>query len=131
MTPNRNYEWKVWKYPTARNPYLSPYDLFFRIDHHHPDKIPHPHHAVTTTHRIIVSPCETEDETLGYRCSCSFQMIQEDNQTRLFKYALRSKHTPVILNSAPYLPIALPQKQNLMNVFLHNVLNRTAIATAF
>ena len=86
---------------------------------------------MTTTHRIIVSPCEAEDETLGNRCSCSFQMIQEDNQTRLFKYALRSKHTPVILNSAPYFPIALPLKQNLMNVFLYNVLNRTAIATAF
>jgi len=74
---------------------------------------------------ICKSPCLTEEETLQYRCSCSFQIMQKDIETKLYQYSMREKKEPIVLESKPYFPIALSKIQRLMDVFLHQVLNHT------
>lgn len=52
---------------------------------------------------IQIHPCTSEEETLRYRCNCSFQMILvNENQ---FFYAMREKGRPVLLGSSTF-PIA-------------------------
>ena len=71
---------------------------------------------------IIASPCTSENETLGYRCSCSFQMVLHP-QTQMYQYAMREQQTPIVLETPPYFPIALSNIQQLMEVFLDHVFN--------
>ena len=80
---------------------------------------------------IIKSPCQKENETLGYRCRCAFQMIQLPRDEKAcetqFFYAMRQNKKPIILTEQPYFPIAIPQIQYLMNAFLNDVLNKRSI----
>lgn len=77
---------------------------------------------------IKLSPCEMEEETMGYRCSCSFQFVEEEeervsreidmgNTTTMLRYAIRSNREAIILNGNPFFSIALPRIQLMMDLF--------------
>ena len=52
---------------------------------------------------VQIHPCSTQEETLRYRCNCSFQMILDDADR--LHYAMRQKRKPVLLKSSMF-PIA-------------------------
>merc|ERR1740124_1665202 len=66
--------------------------------------------------KIILIPCQSDEDTLSYRCSCSFQMIplsndddddmDDDDEDRiiLLQYAMRKAKTPIPLKG-DYFPI--------------------------
>jgi tRNA (uracil-5-)-methyltransferase len=68
--------------------------------------------------KICTSPCKSEDETLGYRCSCTFQIVKDQNQ---HYYAMRHQKKPVLLGNLSF-PIANKRIQRAMAGLL-NALN--------
>jgi len=81
-------------------------------------------------------PCQTEDETIGYRCKCSFQILHEetkkneadaeeldDERQYEYQYAMRHKGEPVALTGIPFFPVANPRIQLAMQHFFTEVLN--------
>lgn len=61
------------------------------------------HHFIVDS-KLVTEPCRNEEDTLAYRCSCSFQIIQQDTSSkdehtsrRMMNYAMRQNHTPVLL----------------------------------
>lgn len=67
----------------------------------------------------IISVTATDEESLGYRCKCTFQIIQDGST---FHYATRSKGEPVLLDSSIF-PIANQRIQNAMEGLREQVLN--------
>jgi len=65
-------------------------------------------------------PCNGESESRDYRCSCSFQILREDEDDdgSLLLYAMRQNARAEPLN-ASYFPIALPRIQRAMSQLLH------------
>ena len=61
---------------------------------------------------VVRLPCLTRDETLGYRCSCSFQLLSNP-----FRWAMRNNFAPVALNTDRF-PIALGRIQEAMAQFV-------------
>ena len=45
--------------------------------------------------KLHISPCTSDDETVGYRCKCSFQLVRDD-QDRL-QYAIRQQGRPIVI----------------------------------
>lgn len=69
---------------------------------------------------IIVSfPCKKEEDTLGYRCKCSFQVIFDGSR---YHYAMRHKQEPVALESFSF-PVANRRIQSAMRELWERVLN--------
>ena len=75
---------------------------------------------------VQLRPCQTSEETLGYRCQCSFQIVSNklngeggaiyDN----YQYAMRSGGNVLVLSS-PTFPIANKSIQLSMERFLQNI----------
>jgi tRNA/tmRNA/rRNA uracil-C5-methylase (TrmA/RlmC/RlmD family) len=75
-------------------------------------------------------PCTSLQETRGYRCKCSFQIIMVTTQMDHlnpqgkyyyhYQYALRERQQPVVIDS---FPIANRRIQTLMTVFRDDILN--------
>ena len=63
---------------------------------------------------ITMAPCQSEEETFGYRCICTFQLILEKNQ---YQYAMRHRNEPVVLGTAAF-PIATRRIQQAMTLLL-------------
>jgi len=57
--------------------------------------------------------CQTEEDTRGYRCRCSFQLIVDDHQK--LHYAIRQDQRPTLIDS---FPIASRRIQNAMKGLL-------------
>jgi 16S rRNA G966 N2-methylase RsmD len=70
---------------------------------------------------ILSLPCSTEEDTLGYRCKCSFQLIQEST-TNQFQYAMRKGGEPVAIGS-PIFPVANRRIQVAMKDLMEKALN--------
>jgi len=66
--------------------------------------------------KILTIPCESEKETLNYRCSCSFQMIPS-SKARGLQYAMRMAKRPIPLGG-DYFPIATRRIQCVMRDIL-------------
>lgn len=58
-----------------------------------------------------------ENETLNYRCVCSFQIVSLNNNLH---YAMRSKHVAVPLG-ADFFPIATPRIQEVMKKMIYQI----------
>ena len=71
---------------------------------------------------IHTIPCMTYDETVNYRCSCTFQIISKDGDSEGdLQYAMRSANQAIPLGG-DYFPIATPRIQNVMKLvvkYLH------------
>jgi tRNA/tmRNA/rRNA uracil-C5-methylase (TrmA/RlmC/RlmD family) len=63
---------------------------------------------------ISVAPCQREEETFGYRCICTFQLVLEHNR---YQYAMRHKNEPIVLGTAAF-PIATKRIQQAMTLLL-------------
>ncbi|CAB9522880.1 tmRNA (uracil-C(5))-methyltransferase [Seminavis robusta] len=82
--------------------------------------------------RSIVSlPCTRAEETVGYRCKCSFQLLiqekERDTQQRHYQYAMRYQGQAEAIGS-PFFPIANPRIQRAMQQLLELVLNNNTAA---
>jgi tRNA/tmRNA/rRNA uracil-C5-methylase (TrmA/RlmC/RlmD family) len=69
---------------------------------------------------VLSLPCTTEEETLRYRCKCSFQCIQDNDKQ--YQYAMRHKGEPVVIASCKF-PIANERIQRAMQELWKHVLN--------
>jgi 23S rRNA (uracil1939-C5)-methyltransferase len=67
------------------------------------------------------SPCQSEDETYNYRCTCSFQMLR---QWHGWQYAMRHEQEPVPLEMDTF-PIATHRIQKAMRELLGHVRDKT------
>lgn len=74
---------------------------------------------------IFTIPCISHNETINYRCSCTFQMLCDENGN--FEYAMRSAQTPILLNS-DFFPIATKRIQEAMKIVLKNLNARDDIS---
>ena len=63
----------------------------------------------------VLQPCENEEETLGYRSSCTFQLVLSEQN--LLEYAMRTKGVVQKLNCS-YFPIASRRIQITMSALL-------------
>ena len=72
---------------------------------------------------IHTSPCLREEDTLSYRCRCTFQLICTADVNEL-EYAMRVKNKPVPINATSF-PIATQRIQVAMASFLE-LINRQA-----
>lgn len=70
-------------------------------------------------------PCESNAETLGYRCKCSFQIIY-DQESDKYQYAMRQNGEPVSLGSTAF-PIANPRIQLAMQRLWEDIMNATIV----
>ena len=68
--------------------------------------------------RISWSHCKSEDETFGYRCICTFQLVLEQDG---YQYAMRHQNTPILLGTSAF-PIATRRIQHVMKKLL-DILN--------
>ena len=66
-----------------------------------------------------LQPCKTEEETMSYRCNCTFQVILSKGMK--FEYAMRTQRAVVPLQCS-YFPIATKRIQRAMSALL-GVLN--------
>ena len=73
--------------------------------------------------RRLMIPCATEEETLSYRCTCTFQLVKTCDQNKLH-YAVRSQQSPVLLGSNVF-SIATCRIQAAMKGLLYR-LNETS-----
>jgi tRNA/tmRNA/rRNA uracil-C5-methylase (TrmA/RlmC/RlmD family) len=71
---------------------------------------------------VHITPCKIEDETVNYRCRCSFQLVLSGN-SRKFEYAMRSRGSIKKLNCS-FFPIASRRIQTTMTMLL-DALNST------
>lgn len=62
-------------------------------------------------------PCRTEEETLGYRCLCRFQIV-EDDENGVFRYAMRRGDVPLLLRRTPPFPVANVGLRRVMDALL-------------
>jgi len=65
---------------------------------------------------IHSKPCVTNQETIQYRCSCSFQMILDDDDDK-YHYAMRT-HGQAVKIGADAFPIATLQIQRVMMLMI-------------
>lgn len=70
-----------------------------------------------------------QEETLNYRCNCTFQIVASKNsnghdKNDILHYAMRQNRSAKLLG-ADYFPIATPRIQNVMKVLM-NVLNEAS-----
>ena len=75
----------------------------------------------TIVETIIYLPCSSEEETIGYRCCCSFQILTRECKTTQrvqYCYAMRHAKTAMAIESDSF-PIATPRIQNVMKSILH------------
>jgi tRNA/tmRNA/rRNA uracil-C5-methylase (TrmA/RlmC/RlmD family) len=70
---------------------------------------------------IECRPCRQEDETVAYRCSCTFQLVATSTG---LQYAMRHRKKPVLVG-APTFPIANRRIQSAMRAFLMHVNRHT------
>ena len=74
---------------------------------------------------IQIRPCKSKEETLAYRCKCSFQIIHENvedlsgNIRKIYNYAMRSKGKVISIGSFRF-PIA--------NICIQEVMERLIIS---
>ena len=66
---------------------------------------------------IVSLPCTTEEDTLGYRCKCSFQIIHDGSY---FHYAMRQNGEPVALGSSVF-PVANRRIQKAMKDLMEQI----------
>ena len=67
-------------------------------------------------------PCVIEDDSWGYRCRCTFQLVIDEDG--IFHYAMRHQKQPVLIG-ADFFPIASSRIQIAMKAMLEKVLNAT------
>ena len=70
---------------------------------------------------IASFPCQKEEDTLEYRCKCSFQIVH-NGVTGNLQYAMRHKGKPVPIGSSSF-PIANKRIQLAMKGLIDQVLN--------
>ena len=63
---------------------------------------------------VTVAPCRSEEETWGYRCVCTFQLVFQDDR---FQYAMRHQKEPVVLGTDTF-PVATQRIQLAMKQLL-------------
>lgn len=64
---------------------------------------------------ITMVPCQSKEETYGYRCVCTFQLLKKDEK---FHYAMRHNKEPLILETNNSFPIATTRIQRAMEALL-------------
>ena len=71
---------------------------------------------------IFTLPCKDENETLTYRCNCTFQIVR-DEKNGLLCYAMRQNKQACVIG-ADYFPIANTRIQNVMRLVLQSFNHR-------
>lgn len=78
--------------------------------------------------QVLTIPCQTHEETLNYRSSCTFQIVQEKISQHEFEmqYAMRCCKEAVPLQT-DYFPVATPRIQKVMKLVMGRLNHRQTL----